>query len=740
MRRIRVREVRYHSDKTLWTVFVATEMKHGPKTGWRDTQVKGVYVGCLLLCVSGDQIEVEAEKVEDPAWGEQYRISSYHRIVPGTILEIQQFLVNSTSGIGIATARHLTDRYGLDTLNVLRNDPSVLARLKLSAKTKAGLQKVLDQGSVFEELLTFFRLHDLDHRYALPVYQAYGEYAMDKLLDNPYAAYLDDVVPFRLADQIAFQSHKPYNHPGRVAAAVLAAMRSESERGNVYVPRANLLSRTMRYLLRDKSPYNAIQPTEAELDHALTELYGRRLLIADGLGPGANIYERVNLRAENHGAGYLLDVLHGGPKSTYYDKDDILSVIDSLGGITLAPGQRKAVVTALTSPISILTGGPGTGKTQTVSATLQVIQSLTPGVDIRLCAPTGKAAARMSELAGMEASTIHRLLGIGAGPKKELGVGELVCDFLVVDEFSMVDIQLFAQLFRCISPSARVLLVGDNNQLPSVGPGLVLRDLIDSKLIPTTTLTKVFRQAGGSNIVDNAHAIINHKPGEALDLAFDDKPGGTFYVLPAESPSQVKRRMVAAGKRLLDLGIPLSQIQVLSPVRAGDVGTDTLNQLLQETFNPTGTIYEDGERVFRVGDKVIHNHNDYDLGVYNGETGYILELGYTAQQALLVRYRDRDVWYDSLQVSELDLAYALTVHRCQGSEYAAVIIPVHKTIVRNLSRPLIYTAITRAKRMVVLVGDKEALLDGAQRQGATRASKLVEKLTTTTSSATLLAA
>lgn len=728
--RIRVRDIRYRNEKTKYTVFTATSMQYGKRTGWKDTQKKAIYVGTIMLCIPNDQLEVEAELTESGRYGEQYVISSYHRIEPGTILEIQKFLMNSTSGLGVVRATALTDKYGLETLNALRDDPSILDGLRLSDKAKNTLRDALSMGESFEEVLLFFQLHKLDHRYALPAYQQYGENALEKLRDDPYSVYLDGIFPFSLADNIAFCLDKPYNFHGRVLATVLAALRSEAENsGNVYVARTDLFTRVMRYLFKSKSRYNEFPPiSQSELDSALTELVSRRWLATEGFGPSARIYLRENLEAENHGAEYLHDVLDG-LKNTHYDRGDVTRAIDHLGGVVLAPKQREAVIAALTKPASILTGGPGTGKTQTVSAMLQIIKSLTPKADVRLCAPTGKAAARMSELTGAKASTIHRLLGIG-NPKNELGIGELCCDFLIVDEFSMVDIQLFERLFRCVSPGARVILVGDDNQLPSVGPGLVLRDLIESKVIHTTKLTQVFRQTGsGSNIVTNAHAIINQRPSEDIMLQINRKPGGSFYFLDAQSPSEIKSLIRRSGAKLVNKNkIPLSQIEVLSPVHGGDLGTDALNMMLQEKFNPTGAPYEDGERLFRVGDKVIHNHNDYELGVFNGETGIIKALGYAGETAVLVEFRDKEVWYSSLQVAELDLAYSLTVHRCQGSEYSAIILPIHDILVRNMNMNLIYTAITRAKGMVIIIGDRKAFSEGLRRHEAARNSGLVEKL------------
>lgn len=725
--RVRVKSVKHHDPNSKFTVFEGTFMKKGPRSPWRDTKNKAVFTGQLMLCIPNDKFDIDATFVESKRYGEQYRIETYHRIEPGTIEEIKKFLINSTRGLGPGRALKLTDTYGLDTLNVLRKDLTLLDGLGIPEKSKIELSNALMVSDIFEELLLFFRLHGLDHRYALPIYSKYEDHALEKLKDDPYAVYLDDIIPFKVADDAAHALGMPYNSYGRTLAAVLATVRSESDdSGNVYVDKRELSVRVMRYLSKSKCLYGDFPSISSEeLDIAVAELCNRQFLILDN----DLLYLTENLIAENQVAQFLLDI-QNSPKSTFHKVIDIWGAINSIPGIKLSREQRDAVVAAIQEPISILTGGPGTGKTQTVSVLLQVIKKLDPKADIRLCAPTGKAAARISELSGSSASTIHRMLGIG-GFKTQVGIGELVCDYLVVDEFSMVDIQLCKELFKAVCTSARVIIVGDDNQLPSVGPGLVLRDLIEAGTIYTTKLTQVFRQTGTTGrIVSNAHALINQKPGQDIVFKTANKPNEDFYFINADSPSQIRDKVSACCDKLVRARkLSLSEIEVLSPVHGGELGTDRFNAILQERFNPIGYGYESDGATLQVGDKVIHTKNNYELGVFNGETGIVKSIGYTVSQAVEVEYKDKTVWYSSEEVEELELAYALTVHKSQGSEYKAVIIPIHELLVRNMNMNLIYTAITRAKGVVVLVGSKKAFSEAIRKKETKRASELVDKIT-----------
>lgn len=733
--RVRVHNIKYRNNDSKYVVFEGRLMKFGKRTGWRDTPETATFVGTVMLIIPNDKFDIDATFVEDVRWGEQYKIGSYHRIEPGTEDEIRKFLVGSTQGLGIKRAEQLVAKYGLDTLPEMRKNPQIVTDLKMSAASEKSLREALLISESFEELLLFLQLHGLDHRVALDVYKRYGEDAKAKIHDDPYAVYLDGVISFDVADNIAFHLGLSHDHHSRMAAATLATLRYESESsGNVFVHACELQPKCMDYLNRNRTPYNDFPPpTQEQLDEAVQELCMRRWLGIEGSGVATRVYLSENLTAENDAVEYLYDIQRG-LKRTHYSEADILAAIAPPAGITPAPEQIAAIKSALTQPVSILTGGPGTGKTQTVSMIIQTILALTPTANIKLCAPTGKAAARMSDLTGKKASTIHRLLHIG-NPMEELGIGELDCDFLIVDEFSMVDIQLFERLLRSVSTAVRIVIIGDDDQLPSVGPGLVLRDLIESGVVPTTKLCRVFRQSGaGSKIVLNAHAIANQKPGQPIVFHVNRRKGGDCYFIDSDSPSEIRRLICKTGTKLhKKLGIPLGQIQVLSPIHGRELGSDRLNNLLQQEFNPLGEVYEtapycDSNRILRVGDKVIHTENNYDLNVFNGETGVIRQLGYRDDKVVLVEYPDKDVWYSREDALQLELSYCLTVHKAQGSEYKAIIIPTHSIISPYANRNLIYTAITRAKGIVIIIGERNAFGESLRRHEAARASALVEKL------------
>jgi exodeoxyribonuclease V alpha subunit len=399
-------------------------------------------------------------------------------------------------------------------------------------------------------------------------------------------------------------------------------------------------------------------------------------------------------------------------------------------GMTLAVKQQEAVHMALQNPISILTGGPGTGKTQTINAVIQVIQLIHPNAQIHLCAPTGRAAKRMTELTDMTATTIHRAIHL-TDVRFDQNVERLYGDFLIVDESSMIDAYLFSKLLEAVNVDMKILFVGDVDQLPSIGAGLILRDLIDSKKIPTTTLTEIFRQAKDSQIVTNAHKVIQGKiVGESDGLTFDEKLGD-FYFVQKEDTERIKNLIIGFIKRLMESphNFKLQDIQVLTPMKEGELGTNALNRIIQETFNPhidkelemelfrtskSGVINERFD-VFRVGDRVIHTINDYDLKVFNGEIGTIHKIYNDESGNLMmkVNYDDGMVTYDeALAKEELMLAYAMTVHKSQGCEFPVGIMPIHPSQQSMLERHLLYTAFTRAKGKVVLAGVNEALNKG----------------------------
>ncbi len=399
-------------------------------------------------------------------------------------------------------------------------------------------------------------------------------------------------------------------------------------------------------------------------------------------------------------------------------------------GYSLAPEQQEAVLTALTSPITIISGGPGTGKTHTVKVIVDAISSLYPFAAVKLCAPTGRASVRIGEVTGGESATIHSMLELKSYTKDYATPKALTCDYLIVDEFSMVDMQICQYLFMAASSKTRVIILGDHNQLPSVGPGLVLRDMIDVKIFPVVTLTRVFRQdvqEKSSRIIENAHSII--APADAkkkLRFANPQKPGEDFYFLGKDDPRSILETIQTIVETAVNNDhVPLEAIAVLTPIHYGDLGTANLNTVLQNKLNPSTEKIQFRDMEFRLHDKVIHTENDYSLGVYNGEVGFIVEFGDTSDAALTVAYPRKTVIYPRAKLGKLDLAYAMTIHKMQGSECRLVVMPVFNN---RLSKHGIYTAVTRAKRSVVLIGNEEDLRKGLQVEIQERESNLRKRL------------
>lgn len=716
-----VKQIRCFKKDTKYAVFTGDIMRKKRNGTYVPTKNIQTFVGFIFSIYPGDRLTITARESENLIYGTQWKIQAYHREVPGTIDEIRKFL-NQIPGIGPLTAKKLIDRFGLDVLDAIRSDTTAFDNLGLR---KDACQKIRDEisaNSCFEEILTFLQLNDLDYRYAFPIFKKYGLMSVRKMKDNPYALYYDHIIDFQTADKLNFALKNPAGNDGRLAAGLMACLQHDSEtNGNLYLP-FNALRSTMDSFLNSlHSGFAKSAVSEADAQNALDELVRANHVVIDNLPDTSNpsIYLRQNYWAETH-IVETLEYLNKEPKRTAYQKADIDDFLEKHkpGNITLAPEQKKAVETALSSHISIITGGPGTGKTQTLNSLISVIRGLTPKAVIRLCAPTGKAALRISELTNMGAATIHRTLKMNLyqkGPQPE----SLECDFLIIDEFSMVDCFLCAKLFEAVASFARIVIVGDHEQLPSVGPGLVLRDMIDSGKIPVTRLTTIFRQGKTSAIVVNANRIIqNYGPNDKINLLVNTTPHKEFYFIQNSSVSQIQHIICTSVKKLMkDYHFSMDDIKVLSPIHGGDLGVDRLNLLLQNTFNPKGDPYErDDGLELRVGDPVLHLQNDYDLDVFNGETGVVSSLGYDQDKTLMVTYPgNRHVWYSQEQVYELDLAYAMTTHKSQGSEFKAVIMPMHESLLCGLSKNLIYTGITRAKKMVILVGSREAFSKGARK-------------------------
>lgn len=729
---LQVKKIKYHSEETAKTVFEAAILTWRPKRKeWLEINQQITCVGNFYGIVEYDHYHVTAEEFDDPIYGPEYQIYMAERVAPGTEVELRKFL-KSIPGVGVGTVDKVVGEFGLDTMSIILKNPSVLNRLGLSKPAKDGLYKAIVEHQSYENLLLFLRKHETSPQYATPIYKQYGACAVEKIMDNPYALYFGEIIDFSTADKLCCSMGESTSSKFRTEAGLLACLRDDAEgNGNVFLWKSSLNERFPQFMKRR----GATQPEEIvyqhkEVERAMEELVQDSYLVVNrDFGQDSAVYLKRNFYAEKTIVERTCSLVNSIKRFQVSPQeiDCALNLVQTQMGIQLANEQYAAIQTALRSPISILTGGPGTGKTQTLTMMIRTIQALAHDVEIRVCAPTGKAAMRVQELVKHQAFTIHRLIGF---PQHILGENELDCDFLFIDEFSMCDVQLCAQLWRCVCLGARIVIVGDAAQLPSVGPGLVLRDFIDSNCIAVTELKKVFRQAENGHIISNAHAILNAPLGQKISFSYSAGQGGDFYFVKALTQDKIVQKIQQSIKRLLEEGFTMDAIEVLSPVHQGKIGTDELNNKLQQTFNPSSTTYSISDsKELKIGDKVIQTKNDYALGVFNGETGTVTGIYYTAMSAVQVSFPNKEVIYDVTQVENLDLAYAITIHRSQGSEFQAVIIPVHETIQFNLNRNLLYTAITRAKKRVILIGTQDSLQTALQQSNIVqRNSNLVARL------------
>lgn len=722
-----VQKVIYHNKESAYSVFSGTVLRwSNRKKDYMPTRETQTFVGYFFCIFPGDRFYLEGAEVFNKDYGTQYLVSKSSRQEPATLTEIRNFLLRNVKGMTPKRLEKVIDRYGLDAIHALRQDPNAYDFLKIPKHELDEIRSAILSNEAFEDILAYLQTHHIDCRYAYDLHHLYGENARTTLSQNPYTPYLDGIFDFSLADSLYCSLGYDPCAMKRCLYTVLAALRRDSGNGSVFTRRIDLKDRMVGVL--PALGEGGFPFEDKMLDEAINMLEVSRHIVVENkedLYLGRNYYDELKVSSCLH--GFMTE-----PKRLFYRSGDIDSFLQDYQKqtrLTFASEQIAAVHNAFTSPLSIISGGPGTGKTQTINTIIAAIRNMTPDAIIRACAPTGKAAIRVSELTNVPASTIHSMLKIGSHDQMIKG-GDLVCDFMFVDEFSMVDINLCADLFDAVNTCGRIIIVGDYNQLPSVGPGLVLRDLIASGCVPKTILTQIFRQKGGSRIIDNAHRVINQIPGQSVHFRIAKNPGEDFYFIKEEDPRKIietiKRSIAKLQKAY---GYNSDAIQVLSPVKFGDLGTHFLNYELQKTLNHSPQQIEFENKTFALGDKVTHIKNDYDLKVFNGEVGYISDISYTRKNVLRVSYPDRDVIYPYSKLDELDLAYALTVHKLQGSEYPVIIMPVHSLQGQGLSKNLIYTALTRAKKMVILIGDPKSFSSGLRRETTIqRESNLINRI------------
>ncbi|NPA90062.1 MAG: ATP-dependent RecD-like DNA helicase [Chloroflexi bacterium] len=706
-----VERITYHNEETGYTVARVT-----PEGKDYTVTVVGPMIGINV----GETVRVTGLWTVHPQYGRQFKAERVETIQPATLAGIEKYLGSGLiKGIGPVTAKRIVRKFGLDTLRVIEEEPDrLLEVLGVGPKRVALIKAAWEEQRHIKDVMVFLQGHGVSTGLAVKIYKQYGNDAIHVLKTDPYRLAREvRGIGFITADKIARNMGIPEDAPERIVAAIAYLLSEEADRsGHVYLPRQELVERAQELLNVPEERILEALDTLVELGEIQVEP------IREEEGPGVKEEQAVYLtpfhRAELGVARRLYRLLSAARDSLLgtrlhmfqsFDWESAFAAVQQETGVRLNREQRQAVRTALTSPVSVLTGGPGTGKTTTVQTIIRFLEAA--GVSYILASPTGRAAKRLSEATGRPAKTVHRLLEVSPGETltfKRNETNPLEADMVIVDEASMLDVLLMNHLLKAITPGTHLLLVGDVDQLPSVGAGNVLRDIIQSGVVPVVQLTQIFRQPEGSYIVINAHRI-----NRGQMPIIDNQNAKDFFLFKVDDPEAAADLIVDIVQRRIPnrFGLQHGDIQVLSPMHRGPVGVGNLNLQLQEALNPPAPNKAErraGGRVFRVGDRVMQIRNNYDKEVYNGDLGRVVRINMELQE-MLVDFDGRLVPYDFLELDELVHAYAISVHKSQGSEYPAVVVPVMTTHYVMLHRNLLYTAITRAKELVVLVGEPRAI-------------------------------
>lgn len=676
-------------------------------------------VGSLPYANAGEKVHIVGEWVMHPDYGQQLKVYTMESMAPATLDGLEKYLASGLiKGVGPTTARKLVERFGMDVLDVIEFYPERLMEVEGIGPAKAEMIAAsYAEHREIREVMIFLQSHGISTAYAIKIYKMYGNDAIDIIRENPYRL-ADEVagIGFKTADKIAQNLGVAFDSPYRIEAGVKYVLSQAAADGHTYLPKDVVVEQASLLLGVDKGL----------VENAVAALAIKQSIFVENIEGQTAVYFAPFYYAEVGVCRRLVELSMVDVRPAAFDMEGMLRRFQKEEGMLLAFKQREAVMEALSNGVTVITGGPGTGKTTIINCIIKLMEQ--QGMTVVLAAPTGRAAKRMTEATGREAKTIHRLLEYSYGKEgpyfQKDEDNPILADAVIIDEVSMVDILLMNHLLKAIVPGTRLILVGDVDQLPSVGPGNVLKDIIASGVIKVVRLTEIFRQAQESMIVLNAHRI-----NQGLMPQLNVK-GSDFFFVRRETPQQILNTVLELICRRLPAFAyynPLKDIQVLVPMRKGDIGVNNLNVELQKVLNPPSPDKQEKlfrNTLFREGDKVMQIRNNYRTswkrkvhgmvveegqGVFNGDIGYIAAIDHEEQSMTVIFDDDKEVVYDFSQLDELELAYAISIHKSQGSEFPVAIIPLAWGPPMLMTRNLLYTAVTRAREMVVIVGRERAI-------------------------------
>ncbi len=708
--------------------FVENIIYQNPVNGYtvlnvESNHAKVTVVGTFSAIEAGIEISAEGEFVEDSRYGRQFRAVSWRELEAQGAPAMQRYLASGAiKGVGAALAERIVSKFGADTFRIMEEEPERLAEIRGISENKARqIALSFEEKSHTRRVMMQLAEYGISGGLALRLYEKYGEDIFFVIKNDPYSLTEDmEGIGFKIADDIAKRAGVAQDSPSRIRAGLIYVLSRARSDGHVCLPASELMNRASELL-----------EAEAAVSDGLADLIMNRRVVQKRYGAVSYIYPAELYRKESECAMLLHDIDEAIDSESVSVEDEIARS-EVLSGITLDPVQRDGVAEAIRNGVLVITGGPGTGKTTLIRVLLSYYGSR--GMLVTLAAPTGRAAKRLSEATGVPATTIHRMLEVNGGIEDEdrtfiqfdrNAENPLETNVVIIDEMSMVDTYLFHALLSAIAPGTRLIMVGDDKQLPSVGPGAVLKDIIDSGVIKVITLRHVFRQAEKSDIVKNAHAML-----EGRDIHIDNKNSGDFYFLEMEDEDRIIEGIIYLVQKKLSgyLGINPYEIQVMAPMKKGALGIVNLNERLRAALNPVNSSGEElkgSSGSFRVGDKVMQIKNNYELnwlmdrpdsalresgkGVFNGDMGTVTDI-YDSETLKVLFDDGRAAVYSRERLSELELSFAITIHKSQGSEYPAVVVPILSGPDVLMTRNILYTAITRAKRCVVLIGSKKTVM------------------------------